>query len=834
MSRPLARGTPRVAQRWIAGLALLCAVAVFALLRFDAASDEAGSGGAREDVRPLGVGAEPAGLQPTSSDRSAGSLAESPLDTTRNVLSGSVVSEELEEGTRVRGVVLDRTTRAPIDQALISLRAEDSGFEATALSDALGNFELAWNAAGSTLLEVHRAGYAPLRRACATLDAELSLELEACARLIGRLHGPSAEGLASAELRLWFQRGSGPARRQALVAQPDSAGNFAFEQLEPGEYNLAATAPGHALAFENRFTLASGEERELSVELARGAHLRGRLYARGTTEGVRAARIEIRPERQGLRSEVEEAAEVSAQTAGDGSFDIAGLSLGRNRIRFQTHWGGELEAELEVLSAGERVERDFHIDRPASLAGRVVDADGRAVSGAWVFVRWGERRLDFDYESPDKKEERLRHLHARTDESGEFRFDQAPARVSLQVLAADERVSSNASTVAGSELRLRAGEERTGLELELQRTLVQTGRVTDREGSPLAGVDVRCYAQVGERRVLCARTRSEATGAFRLGGMTAGPYVLQLEHDGYYAHEEGIEVGEGSYADIGIELAGRPIVYGVVVDEFGGAVSWARVNANTVEILEVDGRKRRKSKAMRRGTWADGYGRFRLEDLVPGRWKIDARASGYAVAAAELTLASVGDEELVLVLRRSLYADRAVLRGLAVLPGGRTPRSLRFDGTRGGAVDVNGSRFRISGVAPGRIKVVCRAAGCESVSIGPFELAPGARLDLGLIELHPVTKFTVRLREGESKPVRRAKVRLLPIPVSEGGAGEGARGYRLKEGKDGGYVTGAARVGKWLLRVDRKGYQPHARRVSVRPGAPETLVQLVRRTKKQR
>jgi hypothetical protein len=121
-------------------------------------------------------------------------------------------------------------------------------------------------------------------------------------------------------------------------------------------------------------------------------------------------------------------------------------------------------------------------------------------------------------------------------------------------------------------------------------------------------------------------------------------------------------------------------------------------------------------------------------------------------------------------------------------------------------VERSGDRFRISGVAPGRVVLRVRAEGTVERRLAPLDVAPGADLDLGTLRLEPGARVVVTVRDEGGAAVRGARVRLVPLPAERGGPGPGARAVRLRERRGGRYLAeGVPRAG-YRLRVSKGGY----------------------------
>jgi len=712
------------------------------------------------------------------------------------------------------GRVIERATDRPLEGARVLLR--NGGLEVEATTDAAGAFELWWSADAPAEAEVTCAGHAPARRPRVALDEPGTFRLDRSATLAGRLLGPGPAEMAQARVHLWNVHAGGP-RGERLESAVGADGRFAFTELEPSEYSLAAQAPGRGMGFAHRRALAAGERADVVLELARSAALRGRVLLEGVRTPVAGARIEVRPERQGVWGAVERLFALTAESAEDGSYVVEGLSGGRSNLVVRAPWGTEQRVQLDVSEGGEALERDLFLGRPASVAGTVVDERGAGVAGALVQAG---AAMELFVAAPASEDGRAAgdRFQVRCDARGAFRFEALPCERALRVVAVARDVGAASAAGDGSgplslgvELRLKSGEERGGLRLTLRAPLRLRGRVTRADGTPLADARVLAHRRVGQRSGVCALDRTGQDGGFELAGLLAGEHVVEADHRDFLRARETVVLDHDAAPELVLALEAPLTVRGLVVDGDGDGVGFALVRASCPE-LAGDGAQRDPGVSAR----SDAHGRFHLMRLQPGRWLLAASAYGHVPDGGETWVALPGESFAVLELARKTPQERASVRGQVVVEDGSPPRELRFDDTRGGALDLDGGRFLLSGVRPGPLTLTVRAAGCVALRVGPLDLAPGAEVDLGLIELLRGTRLSVQVADAAGAPLRGARVRLAPLPEARGGLGQGARAPRLVELRPGRYVADGVRRATWRLRVERPGFRRHERSLEVR------------------
>jgi len=309
----------------------------------------------------------------------------------------------------------------------------------------------------------------------------------------GRVVDAAGTPLAGADL--WLQLADELARElqpgtfaaTLPVARATSAadGTFAFPTLggAPGS-RLWAKADGHASA---SLELPSESRDDLVVTLERSAR-----------DGALAGHVWHADGRPAAGAYVS-AGEDSARCDGAGAFELAPRD-GAAPVRLRAVLPGHLPGELELagVPADERRRIELVLG-PAALriAGRVEDAQGRAVAGAKVWTPDGEPfgevptrvgemtlLLDFDLEGViDGAEAQVGGREATSDAEGRFELTSLVERT-YALYALDPRTGELAGPVPA-----RAGES-VVLRLPGEPRVRVAGRVLSFAGEPLAGVKV--------------------------------------------------------------------------------------------------------------------------------------------------------------------------------------------------------------------------------------------------------------------------------------------------------------------------------------------------------
>lgn len=358
------------------------------------------------------------------------------------------------------------------------------------------------------------------------------------------------------------------------------------------------------------------------------------------------------------------------------------------------------------------------------IAGRVVHA-GRPVAKATVRLATEELRVG---------EWVLAELE--TDRDGRFDFGSRPP-IRYQVIAQAEGL-----VAGGVAVELRARDPRPppdDLTIELPACeLVITGTVRDAAGGVIAGARVRAAA----RAELFANVLSDDQGNYRVC-LLAGPAHLEAAADGYgteLEHTRGRRTARVDFA-----LSPEVAIAGRVVDGSGEPVAGAAV------IAETDGHD---PGAL---TESAADGRFRLEGLAEGKYRVVARDGDQAAERTVLANGTSPAAELLLTLGPS-----ATLTGRVVVGGRPAPDATVFarvadeKWTLGSAVTTTDGRFAIPGLPRGLVQLEVEDYKLLSPQAG-VDLTQVSQAELVCQRLAAVRGRVVR----SGKPVARADVTLF-------------------------------------------------------------------------
>ena len=198
------------------------------------------------------------------------------------------------------------------------------------------------------------------------------------------------------------------------------------------------------------------------------------------------------------------------------------------------------------------------------------------------------------------------------------------------------------------QLDARRGEHVAGVRIFLSRAVVLDGRVLDPDGAPVPGAEVRLLGAASEAALvpLPDRFLTDERGAFAFSAPEGAE--LEARKPGFLPGRASVDVVAALHRRLTIVLGpahralGNPApVSGRVVSRGGGPVEGALVVAGREQGFGSAGPA--EAQAL-----SGPDGRFGLPPLDPGRYRVTARADGYASASARRVAPGASDVVLVL------------------------------------------------------------------------------------------------------------------------------------------------------------------------------------------
>jgi hypothetical protein len=302
------------------------------------------------------------------------------------------------------------------------------------------------------------------------------------------------------------------------------------------------------------------------------------------------------------------------------------------------------------------------------------------------------------------------------------------------------------------------------------------GRVLTPDGQGDAGALVTARPKTGGP---WSAARCGSDGAFRLGGLSAGGHVVDVESQRFgaltLAHVEVRPEGE----PLDIQLAPGAVLEGTVVEAANGHA----VRGATVRVVLGDGQPLlRGGRILRPSTTTDSRGRFALAGLPRTPLRVQVVAAG--LAPGEAGPIEPGEACEVRLLPACRVSGRVLTPdGLPLADAAVRLVDSGYDGSAFAAVlatavataceplearaDRTG-RFALTGMPPGLFQLLIRHPLHAPMRVAIQRLQPGTALDLGDMRLRAGGRIHGTVRDHDGAPLAGAAVHLDPIPGSEG------------------------------------------------------------------
>lgn len=375
----------------------------------------------------------------------------------------------------------------------------------------------------------------------------------------------------------------------------------------------------------------------------------------------------------------------------------------------------------------------------ASISGRVT-IDGKGAAGITVAATTSSSPLD-----------NRTAAKTTTDDDGKYQLTGlAAGQFRIMPLAkAFVMATSGAYTQPGQSITVAEGETITKIDFALVRGGVITGRITDTNGRPVIGERVNVVARDAPdtdspmTMFDGPRNRTDDRGVYRVYGLSPGNYKVSIGQEAaagnvaimgmggsqytktFYpgvaeaAKATILEISEGTEVvniDIVARKSGRGFsVSGRVVD----AESGQPVPSAYVVHASLDEGTQQLGAMNFSGSQTDANGKFRIENVQPGRYAAYMLATGEATTSySDRTPFDVSDGDVsgveIKVHRGATISGVAVIENNfdpAVASVLQTVSLFAYSSTKGGApsfsrgqINADG-RFTFSGLAPGKVQI---------------------------------------------------------------------------------------------------------------------------------
>lgn len=524
--------------------------------------------------------------------------AQRPNREAEGVLGEIAESSEFDANLDLRGIVVDSLGNPvpsaaififqPVYRQIPRVRPDSADPIKTLIaelqSDLAGEFCVRLEPGKVFDLDVNATGFGSQHLLNLYAGESLRIELTAAATVRGTVRDAET-GLPIANAQVLARRGVlGTPGRTSRETETDGHGEFEFTNLPADYFTINAYADGYVYGVPSSVSreLLPGQLHDLDILLAKGSLVFGRI-----TDGVTKQPIEGAVVRT-LKYSIEQ----SATTDAEGRYQLAGIDPeARERIYAIADGYGRYDWTItdRIPDAGLEVNLGLLPGRKAR--GRIVDEQGNPISGAYVSANLNYRRPDYGDTQTDAR-------YTRTDENGDFEFEdlRVDLRHSLHVAAEG----------FGAEVFDFPAAEWESLDLDLGEIALHpaaglSGRVINQEGNPVAGIWVTLTGESDRRDALgpvpeggagysseggfglgSTLARTDQRGRYAFQGLPAGEFFLWAGAKGYARGAEAqLHLDAGSaMVDFDLTLDSGAFIRGVVVDTAGRPIPGASVSVH--------------------------------------------------------------------------------------------------------------------------------------------------------------------------------------------------------------------------------------------------------------
>ncbi len=392
----------------------------------------------------------------------------------------------------------------------------------TVLSDAQGGFTFKNVPKGQRFMTAAAPGYAQKTIPGLNFEKEevvmRDVTLPLAEGLCGRVIGPGNAGIEGATvIAVGVSNLQQTSRAQVLT---NKNGEWCFDVLAPGDYNIIASAKGFRMVSRSN-RVGTGTSNHV-IEMLKEATLTGRVTEMGSGKPVTSYSTRVRVHYGAGVPTAPYNDDVFPQQSATGEFVIDGIPPGDFVVEaWAPGYAPAFSAPFTVTPGNPVSGITVQLGRGGSISGRLVDADGKPVARARVTSHDNEWTDDeFTKALGNTYPTNATAAETRTGDDGRFMLQGlTPETYQINVAAAgftalmrkDIRVSEGVDTAVG-DLRLgRGGSVR--------------GTLFDAAGKPLVGGTVNLTIASGDvPRSYSTRTGSD--GRFQISSVAPGRYKI--------------------------------------------------------------------------------------------------------------------------------------------------------------------------------------------------------------------------------------------------------------------------------------------------------------------
>ncbi len=535
----------------------------------------------------------------------------------------SGVALRLQRGLDASGKVVDVQTQEPIADAQVTFQSvarsssSSSRSSRTAKSGADGAFEMKGLGEGTYDAAASAKGYFTPKPQRISISAggerKVTIALEAGSSIAGRVVTRDGQTIRGATIRptVSYSRSGGwnedmnriTNQVMNITAQSDDEGRYRLEGLPPSDgYAIGATHRDYAPRMVRGLSLKARQSLEdVDIQLTTGGSIRGRVLDE-KSNGIAGANVWANAERLGEEEEQFSFNPISLNATSDqnGGYLIAHVEPGNYSLQAQvTGRSGANRSGVSVVEGQLADGFDLVLGAGEVLAGKVVDPDGKPISGAQVQV-YGQNFVE-----------------ARTDADGRFEAKGLDAR---------ENTHLNISMKGYAQLQQQVTLPSPETVFTLERSARVFGRLKGPDGTRYSDFRITWVQTnpAGQGRSSSTNSQSDSNGQFEIE-LGPGTYQLVATVPGFAPSRSAQFTVKAGERLEGIEI---PL-------DVGGTIEGVVVLAGTSEPL--DGARINVLNSSREGGWtpmpsstSDLEGKFSIDGVPNGTLSLQVNHPKYA------------------------------------------------------------------------------------------------------------------------------------------------------------------------------------------------------------
>lgn len=508
-----------------------------------------------------------------------------------------------------------------------------------------------------------------------------------------------------------------------------------------------------------------------------------------------------------------------AESGADGGFRLTQVPVDQTyhvRSEGRAGWNSAVTT-VAPLHAGETREVELQTARGATVAGLVVDEQGTPVPDVGLrMVSSSIAANDFGMTGAPP------FLEEETDATGRFRFEGVHAGGWRLVVAEPgfQPVPGDVFEVAGDELR-------DDLRVVAVGGLALSGRVLDARGEPIRGARVLAVKKPNMMDMTTRLDRMyrdwvdcEPDGSYELGGYAAGAVQVSARGEGFMS-----ATLDASAGDTGVDFALTRLtaLRGIAMDlELGEPLTEYTLRAlpgdgavGFADIMNLDAKIEQRVPPTR---VRHPEGRFRVEGVAPGEYRLLLTAEGYADTRLEGVVAIEGEETSGLILMVPPEArleglvldeqDGAPVVGAKVTTGGVTIMSQVTSALSGPVPETRTDeegRFSLGSLGDEPVTLSVTHSSYETWSQTDIAPRTGEVQDIGLVSLSRGARVFGTIRDDARQPLPEITVYVAdPMGTSMKRGVTDADGFWSVEG----LPAGSYNVTRMDMRIDAASGDP--------------------------